>query len=198
MQLVAESEAHVMAKDPTIYENVKIPELGGLTLAQAKQVSTTISTAIESVKATLLSPTVRYADDERGVKAAQAGFSEAEEKAFHATFDAADIAKGYLSDMADLDHGSDSSVFETDLQRARVEVYKSLRESGEKVIELGYGLIDTAISTALLARDVESNTYDLVKGLAKINSKVRSSLADAFNYFRSRVKSDKNDPEEKK
>jgi hypothetical protein len=183
-----------MAKDPSLYENIQIPELGGLTLAQARQIAASINAAIDNIKATLQNPTARYSASERGIKAAQAGFNDEEEKAIHAVFDAADIVKKVIEeDMAGKDHGNDPNALEIDLQRARIEVYKVFRKAGENVLEFGYALIDTAISTALLARDVESDLYAVVKGLATVNTKVRSALADAYNFFRGRVKREKNE-----
>jgi hypothetical protein len=175
-----------MPKDPSSYEALPIPELGGLTLLQARSIATTVRSTIDTLKQSFSAPLVQYTTDERSTKAAQAGFSDEEELAFQATLDAADAGKGYLSDLADLDHGQDPAVFEVDLQRARLDTYKVLRATGEEVLKFGYGLIDTAISTALLARDVESNAYDLLKGLSRYNPTIKSLLAPALDFFRKR------------
>jgi hypothetical protein len=176
-----------MPKPIEQFENVVIPELGGLTLAQFREKLREVEGYRAKIRALFTFPLTRYTAEDRQANGVAASFSrENEELAYLAVLDGADIAPGTIADadLDDKDGGSDPTAFETDLQRARVEAAKLARKEGEALSQLGFDLNDTGISLGLAAKQLFSVLYGVLKPSTKTNAKLKSALAEAIDFFK--------------
>jgi hypothetical protein len=184
-----------MSKPVEQFQNVVIPELG-LTLAQFREKLKEAEGHRTKIRALFTFPLIRYTSEDRQAKGAAASFSrENEELAYFAVLDGADIAPGAIedADLDDKDSGSDAETFETDLQRARVEAAKLARKEGEALAQLGLDLNDTGISLGLIAKQLFSILYGVLKPLSKTNTALRSALADAIDFFKATIRRKKSE-----
>lgn len=176
-----------MPKKREEYENIPIPELGGLTLAQFTEKLKEIEGYVDAARALLNFPLVRYTAEERKTNTANASFNrEGEEDAYYSVLDGAEVAPGVIkdADLADKDDGSDPEVFEVPLQWARLAASKAARETGEKFIQLGNDLTDTGVSIGVVAKQLFYVLYGVLKPAANTNKKLKSALANAIDFFK--------------
>jgi hypothetical protein len=171
--------------DTTLYENIKIPELGGLTLVELRKKIEELKSLTKTIRGIFSFTLKRYTSEERQARGLRASFREGELDAFHATLDGADLKPEFVADLADEDGGSDPSLLETPLLRARVAAYLLLYPAAEQLVEIASDLRDTATESGYLGKFLFNEIYGILKTMSARNDLLRSTMAKAINFFRS-------------
>jgi hypothetical protein len=175
-----------MAEEKSV-ENVAIPELGGLTLAELRQKSKEIEGAIASLQQILSFPLHRYTAEDRQLYAKQAAFQEGEKEAFNAILAGADHAPQYVRSLSDKDEGADADLLETNLMRARVLAYEELQPTTINLLNLASDFRDTAVYSGYLGKSLIPQIYGALKALSETDPALKGVIAVAIDNNRQRA-----------
>ncbi len=131
----------------------------------------------------------KYLSKDRPVAHAQGlVHSEEEAEALDATLTAAEEYPHLLKSLAKTDGGSDDDAFEVPLIYARLEAVKRLQAIGQKTVNLGQTLLDTAATIGQNAKPTTQAAYRILKLVSTTDTKLETALAPAITFHKSKAK----------
>jgi hypothetical protein len=185
-----------MAKDTSSFDNIALPEYDNLTVNDLRELQKKTRELLRQIQA-LYPKLYNYTKEERPAKARRGRVVAGEEVAIEGILDAAEVAPGTMSPLANQDLGVDNVKFETSLLFARLEAAVLIRENSDELAGLSQKFGDTSTELGLGVKPVTSAAYELLKPAAKRNSDISTALAPAIDYNHDRsARKAKDDPEE--
>ena len=129
----------------------------------------------------LLAGLIELSDDERRHTAGR--LRDGESAAITAVLDAADANPGAFAALAEQDHGTDATRFETQPTRDDLARREHLARLVSALGPLTTRSSDTLLAVGTRIREVSTPAYAIARIAATVNPKLRSKLAPATSFY---------------